>query len=131
MTQAIRDDEALYFSGNIAVDSEVRGRNHFTGEIVSGTVTSLTRSGLDNKVYAVVTKNGSESFIMASDLTPDRIRCRRPILVDAHDGKTYYVPQGTGYRCGNCGKTIWFYRGRDAWKDTVTHDAVLAARRSF
>lgn len=105
--------------GRIAIESRVHGRNVYTDEYVHGDVTSLSRSAIDGQVYAEV----SGSLIPADALTVDRITCRRPATID--DNRfTGGQPQGSGYRCANCGRTIWYIRDRGS--ERLTHDAALS-----
>jgi hypothetical protein len=52
--------------------------------------------------------------------------CHRPALIPDRQ-HTAGVPQGTGYRCANCGQTIWFIRdGRAPDGQRLTHSERLA-----
>ena len=124
-------DQSLRVSGRIALGSRVRGRNHWTDERVGGVVEKLERSDLDGKVYVTVRSyRGKEQLAIISDLALEPIHCRRPELIPAGLGaKTHYVPdeQDSGYRCANCGHSIWFIRdGRAPGGERLTHDAALA-----
>jgi hypothetical protein len=120
-------------SPRIAVGTRVHGRNRWTDERLAGEVVSLSR-GIDGRVYAEVRNDagvptdraGGLALAVVDDLRPERIRCRRPELIP-DPRHTAGTPQGDGYRCASCGRTIWFIRdGRAEDGERLTHDAWLA-----
>lgn len=112
----------------IAVGSLVRGRNHWTGERVDGTVERLEHSDLDGNVYAEVRTNTGLGRAIVADLAPEPIRCRRPATIPS-PRNTGGVPQGDGYRCANCGRTVWYIRdGYATGGERLTHDAWVAVQ---
>lgn len=128
-----------YTSRRIAVESRVRGRNRWTGEEIRGQVESIERSDLDGKVYVAVRpfagvpcdRSGGLALALADDVTVIPTRCRRPEPADDPTHKVVHQPQGSGYRCRNCGQTIWYIRdGRAEGGERLTHDAWLSLQPS-